>query len=69
MTPLLMALIAVVALAALSGYALHRAAAVDIPAVLATAARTLPVLTLGAIALVLVDPTEVPSVLRAVLLK
>ncbi|MFF9403649.1 hypothetical protein [Streptomyces sp. NPDC014744] len=69
MTPLLMALIALVALAVLSGYALHRAAAVDIPAVLATAARTLPVLALGAIVLVLVDPADVPSVLRAVLLR
>lgn len=67
MTPLLTALIALVALAALAGYALHRAATSDVPAVLTTAALTLLVLVLGTIALVLVDPADVPSVIRAVI--
>lgn len=67
MSPLVLALLALAVLGALTGYALHRAAAADVPAVLTTAARGLPVLALGAIALVLVDPADVPGVLRAVL--
>ncbi|MFB7176859.1 hypothetical protein ACFCYI_04015 [Streptomyces sp. NPDC056257] len=67
MNPMLLALITLTVLGGLAGYALHRAATADVPAVLTTAARTLPALALGAIALVLVDPADVPSVLRAVL--
>ncbi|MEU4359931.1 hypothetical protein [Streptomyces virginiae] len=69
MTPLLLALFAVALLAALAGYALHRALPSDVPDVLGSAARMLPLLVLGAIALVLVDPADVPSVLRAVIAK
>lgn len=69
MNPLLLALLALAVLAALAGYALRRATPTDVPAVLKTAACVLPVLVLGSIALVLVDPADIPSVLRAVLQK
>ncbi|MFJ3966105.1 hypothetical protein [Streptomyces sp. NPDC090036] len=69
MNPLFLSLLGILVLAGLAGYALYRAATSDVPAVLATAARTLPVLVLGAVALVLVDPADIPSVLRAVMPK
>ncbi|MFE2529054.1 hypothetical protein ACFXEL_33055 [Streptomyces sp. NPDC059382] len=73
MTPLLLTLFlglpALAVLAGLAGYALRRATPADIPIVLKTAAHVLPVVALGAIALVLVDPADIPSVLRAVMPK
>ncbi|WP_329202909.1 MULTISPECIES: hypothetical protein [unclassified Streptomyces] len=69
MNPLFLALLGIVVLAGLAGYALYRAATPDVPTVLTTAARALPVLVLGAMALVLVDPANIPSVLRAVMPK
>ncbi|MET9852202.1 hypothetical protein ABZY57_04520 [Streptomyces sp. NPDC006450] len=69
MNPLFLTLLGTLVLAGLAVYALYRAATPDVPAVLATAARTLPVLVLGAVALVLVDPADIPSVLRAVMPK
>ncbi|MEU9087953.1 hypothetical protein [Streptomyces sp. NPDC048357] len=67
MNPMLLALLTLAVLGGLPGYALHRAATADVPAVLTTAARTLPALALSAVVLVLIDPSDVPSVLRAVL--
>ncbi|MFJ4781254.1 hypothetical protein [Streptomyces sp. NPDC088762] len=69
MNPLFLALLALAVLGGLAGYALRRAAPADVPAVLKTATYVLSVLVLGTIALVLVDPTDVPSVLRAVMPK
>ncbi|MFF9851768.1 hypothetical protein [Streptomyces litmocidini] len=69
MNPLLLSLLGIFVLAGLAGYALYRAAPADVPDVLRLAARVLPVLVLGAMALVLVDPADVPSVLRAVMPK
>lgn len=47
MNPMLLALLTLAVLGLLAGYALHRAATADVPAVLTTAARTLPALALG----------------------
>ncbi|MEW2498249.1 hypothetical protein AB0942_32645 [Streptomyces nodosus] len=67
MTPIHFGVLALVLLAGLAGYGLRRAATPDIPAALVTTTRALVVLALGSLALLLVDPADVPSVLRAVM--
>jgi hypothetical protein len=69
MTPLHLVALALVLLAGLAGYGIRRAASPDIPAALVTITRALVVLVLGSLALLLVDPADVPSVLRAVMVR
>ncbi|MCA1217253.1 hypothetical protein [Streptomyces sp. 8L] len=67
MTPLYLALLALVVLGALAAYGLHRARVLDIPRILRTGTRAVVVLGLGSLAALLVDPADVPAVLRALL--
>ncbi|MFD8525343.1 hypothetical protein ACFV2D_35890 [Streptomyces capillispiralis] len=67
MTPIHFGVLALVLLASLAGGGIRRAATSDIPAVLVTITRALVVLALGSLGLLLVDPADVPSVLRAVM--
>ncbi|MGO4635019.1 hypothetical protein AB4225_29440 [Streptomyces sp. 2RAF24] len=69
MTTLHLALIAVVLLAALSAYGLRRAPLSDVHRVVEVGTRALVALGLGCLALLLVDPADIPAVLRAVLSK
>ncbi|MFD7574391.1 hypothetical protein ACFV6U_28360 [Streptomyces sp. NPDC059810] len=69
MNPLHLVGLAVMLFVPLAWYGLRRAAVADVPVVVLTTARALAVLVLGAIALTLVDPADVPSLLRAVLPK
>ncbi|MFI6209153.1 hypothetical protein ACIBAI_22565 [Streptomyces sp. NPDC051041] len=67
MTPLHFAVLAVVLLWSLAAYGLHRASVGDVRRVLQVGTRALAVLALGSLAALLVDLTDVPSVLQAVL--
>lgn len=67
MTTLHLALLTVVLLAALSVYGLRRAPIRDVHRVVEVCTRALVVLGLGCLAVLLVDPADVPAVLRAVL--
>ena len=67
MTPLYLAVLALVLLWSLAGYALRRAPASDIRRVLQVGTLAVVVLALGALGVLLVNPADVPSVLRAVL--
>lgn len=50
-------------------YALSRAKVCDVPCVLKLGTQAMVVLGLGSMAMLLVDPADVPSVLRAVLVR
>ncbi|MFC7924582.1 hypothetical protein [Streptomyces cinereoruber] len=67
MTTLHLALLTVVLLAALSVYGLRRVPAHDVHRVVKVCTQALVVLGLGSLAVLLVDPADIPSVLRAVL--
>ncbi|MEU6946635.1 hypothetical protein ABZ957_15605 [Streptomyces sp. NPDC046316] len=67
MTTLHLALIALVLLAALAAYGLHRAPISDVHRVVVVGTRALVILGLGSLAVLLVDPADIPAVLRALL--
>ncbi|MFD8630347.1 hypothetical protein ACFV4E_42005 [Streptomyces hygroscopicus] len=67
MTPLYLAVLALVLLWSLAAYAIRRAPAGDVRRVLQIGTRAVVVLALGSLGVLLVDPADVPSVLRAVL--
>lgn len=67
MTPLYLAVLALVLLWSLAGYALRRAPVSDVRRVLQVGTLAVVVLALGALGVLLVNPADVPSVLRAVL--
>ncbi|GAA3918235.1 hypothetical protein GCM10022244_29320 [Streptomyces gulbargensis] len=67
MTALHLALLTIVLLAGLSAYGLRRAPAPDVHRVVEVCTRAVVVLGLGDLAVLLVDPTDIPAVLRAVL--
>ncbi|MEV6535940.1 hypothetical protein AB0M86_41305 [Streptomyces sp. NPDC051639] len=67
MNPLHLAVLALVLLWSLLVYGIRRAPAGDVRGVLRVGTRAVVVLALGSLAVLLVDPADVPSVLRAVL--
>lgn len=67
MTPLHFAALALVLLWSLAAYGIRRAPATDIRSVTGAGARAVVVLALGSLAVPLVDPADVPSVLRVLL--
>lgn len=67
MTPLHFAALAIVLLGSLLAYGIHRAPAGDIRHVLRIGTPAVVVLALGSLAVLLVDPADVPSVLKVVM--
>lgn len=67
MTPLHLSVLALVLLSSLFAYGVHRTPSGDVRRVLQIATRGVVVLVLGSLAVLLVDPADLPSVLRAVL--
>ncbi|MFH8939525.1 hypothetical protein [Streptomyces griseosporeus] len=67
MTPLYLAGLALVLLWSLAAYAIRRATAGDVHRVLQVGTRAVVVLVLRSLGVLLVDPADVPSVLRVVL--
>ncbi|MFI9772803.1 hypothetical protein ACIHJG_39090 [Streptomyces sp. NPDC052415] len=67
MTPLHLAVLALVLLWSLLAYGIRRAPVGDVRRVLQVGTRAVVVLALGSLSVLLVDPADVPSVLRAVL--
>ncbi|MDX3697900.1 hypothetical protein PV726_48670 [Streptomyces europaeiscabiei] len=67
MTPLHLAVLALVLLWSLLAYGIRRAPADEVRGVIQVGTRAVVVLALGSLAVLLVDPADVPSVLRAVL--
>ncbi|MCL7496027.1 hypothetical protein M8I34_32180 [Streptomyces sp. MCA2] len=63
----LIALCALAVLASFGLYALRRARPADVPAVLTGSARPVVVLVLATLALLLADPADLPTLLRAAL--
>lgn len=66
MSMLLFSMLALALLGGLGAYGLRRARRADVPATLATANRAVLVLTVAALGLVLVNPADVPAMLRAI---
>ncbi|MET7913542.1 hypothetical protein ABZU45_37575 [Streptomyces avermitilis] len=67
MAPLHLVVLALLLLGGLAGYGIRRAPAGDVRPVLRIVTRALVALALGSLALLLVDPADVPSVLRTVM--
>ncbi|MFH8760263.1 hypothetical protein [Streptomyces atroolivaceus] len=67
MTPLHLAVLALVLLWSLAAYSIRRAPVGDVRRVLRICTRAVVMLALGSLGVLLVDPADVPSVLRAVL--
>ncbi|MGW5003110.1 hypothetical protein ACWEP8_36270 [Streptomyces hydrogenans] len=67
MTTLHLALLAIVLLAGLSAYGLRRAPVRDVHRVVKVCTRAMVDLGLGGLAVLLIDPADIPAVLRAVL--
>ncbi|MEW2312396.1 hypothetical protein AB0918_27820 [Streptomyces sp. NPDC006864] len=67
MTPLHLAVLAVVLMWALTVYGIRRTPSRDVRGVVQSGTRAMVLLGLGSLAVLLVDPADVPSVLQAVL--
>ncbi|WP_328565293.1 hypothetical protein [Streptomyces coelicoflavus] len=67
MTPLHLAALAFVILWSLLAYGIHRAPAGDVRRVLRIGTPAVVILALGSLAVLLVDPADVPSVLKVVM--
>ncbi|MFJ3402172.1 hypothetical protein ACIPM5_34840 [Streptomyces microflavus] len=67
MTPLHLAVLALVLLGGLIAYGIRRSPATDVRRVVRIGIPAVVLLGLGSLAVLLVDPADVPSVLRAVL--
>ncbi|MDX2748528.1 hypothetical protein [Streptomyces sp. NRRL_B-2557] len=67
MTPLHLAVLALVLLWSLAAYGIRRSPAREIRGVLQVGTRAVVMLALGSLGVLLVDPADVPSVLRAIL--
>ncbi|MFJ1900405.1 hypothetical protein [Streptomyces sp. NPDC088115] len=67
MTPLHLAVLALVLLVALIAYGIRRSPSRDVPQLVQVGGRAVVLLGLGSLGVIMVDPADVPSVIQALL--